>query len=49
MWGYYRAGHLGGTTYPALSLLYYDYYKKGDYAGAEVYNPYSSKLNRYPT
>lgn len=47
-WGYYRAGHLGGTTYPALSLLYYEHYKKRDYAGAEVYNPYSSKLNRYP-
>lgn len=57
-WGYYRDAHLGGSTYPALSLMYYEHYMKWredkpnrakHYAAAEVYNPYSKELLKWPT
>ena len=46
-WGYYRNGHLGGSTYCTLALLYYEEYKKNNYEAAEKYNPYSIHIPQY--
>jgi hypothetical protein len=45
-WGYYRAPHLGGTVYCTLALQYYEAYKRGDLAAADVFNPYSTVVPR---